>query len=199
MVDFQFYNPCRILFGKDNESKLPELIRNLGGSRVLMHYGGGSIKKNGVYDKVTQALKDGGIEFYELGGVQPNPRLKLVREGIALCKEKTWTSFSQLAAAASSTPPRLFRSVFIRMMFGTALSTARLPDQIHPGGRCADHPGGRAKARTLASSQTTKVSSNAVSPANAFTQNLHCSTRNTPTHAKSTDCKRCLRYHGPSV
>ena len=88
MVDFQFYNPCRILFGKDNESKLPELIRNLGGSRVLMHYGGGSIKKNGVYDKVTQALKDGGIEFYELGGVQPNPRLKLVREGIALCKEK---------------------------------------------------------------------------------------------------------------
>lgn len=88
MVDFQFYNPCRILFGEDNESKLPELIRNLGGSRVLMHYGGGSIKKNGVYDKVTQALKDGGIEFFELGGVQPNPRLKLVREGIALCKEK---------------------------------------------------------------------------------------------------------------
>ena len=88
MVDFQFYNPCRIVFGKNNESKLPELIRNLGGSRVLMHYGGGSIKKNGVYDRVTSALKEGGITFFELGGVQPNPRLALVRKGIELVKEQ---------------------------------------------------------------------------------------------------------------
>ena len=56
--------------------------------KVLLHYGGGSVKKSGLYDRVKKALSDAGVEIVELGGAQPNPRLKLVKEGIALCREK---------------------------------------------------------------------------------------------------------------
>jgi len=57
-------------------------------SKVLLHYGGGSIKKSGLYDTVTTSLKENGLSYVELGGVVPNPRLSLVHEGIALCKEE---------------------------------------------------------------------------------------------------------------
>ena len=90
MVNFNFYNPARIIFGKDTEKELPAQIQKFG-SKVLLHYGGGSIKKIGLYDKIVKILKDAGIPFVELGGVQPNPRLSLVYEGIQLCKKKMWT------------------------------------------------------------------------------------------------------------
>jgi alcohol dehydrogenase len=57
------------------------------GKRLLLHYGGGSIKNSGLYDRVTESLDEQEIEFFELGGVKPNPRVSLVREGVALCKE----------------------------------------------------------------------------------------------------------------
>ena len=87
MVNFNFYNPARIIFGKDTEKELPAQIQKFG-SKVLLHYGGGSIKKIGLYDKIVKILKDAGIPFVELGGVQPNPRLSLVYEGIQLCKKE---------------------------------------------------------------------------------------------------------------
>lgn len=87
MIDFTFHNPTKLIFGKNPEV---ETGREMGkvSRRVLLHYGGGSIKKNGVYQSVVASLKDAGVEFVELSGVKPNPRLSLVREGIELCKRE---------------------------------------------------------------------------------------------------------------
>ena len=86
MDNFIFHNYTKIIFGKDTEKTVGSEIKKYG-SRVLLHYGGGSVKKNGVYDKVTSSLKEAGVEFIELGGVQPNPVVSLVREGVKLCKD----------------------------------------------------------------------------------------------------------------
>jgi alcohol dehydrogenase YqhD (iron-dependent ADH family) len=85
MLNFDFCNPTRIVFGKDTEKQIGELIQPYG-KKVLLHYGSSSIKKSGLYDSVTVSLKAQGVSFVELGGVVPNPRVSLVREGIRLCK-----------------------------------------------------------------------------------------------------------------
>ncbi|MFP4698667.1 MAG: iron-containing alcohol dehydrogenase [Eubacteriales bacterium] len=88
MLNFEFNNPTKIVFGKDTELKVSDLVKDYSGKKVLLHYGGGSIKKIGLYEKVIKALKEADIDFVELGGVQPNPRLKLIHEGIKICKEE---------------------------------------------------------------------------------------------------------------
>lgn len=88
MDNFTFYAPTYFDFGKGAELHVAELIRRFGGNRVLLHYGGGSIKKSGLYDRVVNCLNEAGIPFVELGGVKPNPRSGLVYEGIALCKKE---------------------------------------------------------------------------------------------------------------
>ncbi len=88
MNNFEFFNPCKIVFGKDTELEVSNYIKSFGGKKVLLHYGGGSVKANGLYDRVVGNLKEGGVAFVELGGVQPNPRLELVNEGIDLCKKE---------------------------------------------------------------------------------------------------------------
>ncbi len=87
MKSFIYYNPTRIVFGKDcvKESLAAELANH--GTRVLMTYGGGSIKKNGIYDTVKAVLQESGKEVFELSGIMSNPRTTKVREGITLCKE----------------------------------------------------------------------------------------------------------------
>jgi len=87
MQNFDFYAPARILFGKDEEQRVGELLKPRA-KKVLLHYGGGSIKKSGLYGKVTASLQENGIAFAELGGVKPNPRLSLVQEGISLCRKE---------------------------------------------------------------------------------------------------------------
>ena len=86
MLNFNYSIPTKIFFGKGQVEVLGEQIKNYG-SKVLLTYGGGSIKKNGVYDKVVNILKDNNIEFWELGGIDPNPRIDSVREGIKICRE----------------------------------------------------------------------------------------------------------------
>lgn len=86
MINFEFYNPAKVYFGSGEEKRTGEHIKPYG-SRALLHYGGGSIKKNGLYDAVCTSLSQAGIFFVELGGVQPNPRLSLVRKGIELVRE----------------------------------------------------------------------------------------------------------------
>lgn len=88
MKNFTFYSPTYFAFGDGQETLTGELVRRFGGSRVLLHYGGGSIKRNGAYDAVCTSLKDAGIYFTELGGVCPNPRSGLVYEGIELCRKE---------------------------------------------------------------------------------------------------------------
>lgn len=87
MENFIFYNPTKIIFGKDTENKLPEEVKRYG-SRVLLHYGGETIKKIGLYDKIIKLLKKENIAIVELPGVKPNPRISLVREGIEICRKE---------------------------------------------------------------------------------------------------------------
>lgn len=84
MIDFTFQNPTRIHFGRNALDHLGEEVERYG-TRVLLVYGGGSIKRTGVYDQVMSRL--GRIQLWELSGVQPNPRLRLVEDGIKICRE----------------------------------------------------------------------------------------------------------------
>jgi len=87
MENFTFRNATKIIFGKGAESKVGAETAKYG-SKILLHYGGGSIKKYGIYDRVLKSLKDSGLEIIELGGVQPNPRLSLARKGIDICRKE---------------------------------------------------------------------------------------------------------------
>lgn len=86
--NFNYYSPTEVIFGKDTQNKVGELVKREKATKVLIHYGGQSAKKNGVLDQVSASLKEAGVEFVELGGVVPNPHLELVYEGIKLCKEE---------------------------------------------------------------------------------------------------------------
>lgn len=87
MLNFDFHNQTRIVFGRDTHKQVGSLIKPLA-KKVLLHYGGSSIKKTGLYGEVVSSLSESGVSFVELGGVQPNPRVTLVREGIDLCKRE---------------------------------------------------------------------------------------------------------------
>ena len=87
MNDFTFYNPVKLIFGKGQLEKLTEELPSYG-KKVLVVYGGGSIKKNGLYDEVMSLLDKLGMEVHELAGVEPNPRISTARKGAKICKEK---------------------------------------------------------------------------------------------------------------
>ncbi|GHV07503.1 NADH-dependent alcohol dehydrogenase [Clostridia bacterium] len=87
MQNFEFYAPAKIVFGRDTQHQIGELLKGRA-DKILLHYGGGSVKKTGLFDAVVKSLKAAGVSFVELGGVVPNPRLTLVHEGIALCKKE---------------------------------------------------------------------------------------------------------------
>jgi len=88
MQNFTFYSPTYFVFGKEQENQVGYYVKRFGGSKVLIHYGGGSAKKSGLIDRVEASLDKEGIEYVELGGVLPNPRSGLVYEGIELCKKE---------------------------------------------------------------------------------------------------------------
>ncbi len=87
MQNFTFYNPTKLIFGKDQLSQLQTEIPQYG-KKVLVVYGGGSIKRNGLYDKVMAELTEIGAEVFELAGVEPNPRISTVRKGVEICKNE---------------------------------------------------------------------------------------------------------------
>ena len=86
MDNFEFRNPTKIVFGRGAEEKVGAEVAAYS-RKILLHFGGGSIKQSGLYDRVTASLRAAGVEWVELGGVKPNPRLSLVHEGVKLCKE----------------------------------------------------------------------------------------------------------------
>ncbi len=88
MENFTFYSPTFFAFGKNAEADTGKYVKRFGGSRVLIHYGGGSIVRSGLLDRVKASLEKEGIPFTELGGVKPNPRSGLVYEGIELCRKE---------------------------------------------------------------------------------------------------------------
>jgi len=88
MNNYVFYSPTMFAFGDGEEKKVGSLVRQFGGSKVLMIYGGGSIKRNGAYDAVVASLNEAGIPFTELSGVMANPRSDKVYEGIEIVRKE---------------------------------------------------------------------------------------------------------------
>lgn len=88
MKDFVYYAPTEVVFGQQSEEQVAGLVKKYGGHKVLVHYGGGSVVKSGLLDKVCALLKDAGVDAVLLGGVVPNPRLSLVHQGIDLCRKE---------------------------------------------------------------------------------------------------------------
>ena len=86
LENFIFENPTKLIFGKDQLHALQKEIPV--GKKVLLVYGGGSIKRSGLYDRVLSELAQIDVEVFELGGVEPNPRISTVRKGVAICKEE---------------------------------------------------------------------------------------------------------------
>jgi alcohol dehydrogenase len=87
MENFVFENPTRIIFGKDTHKVVGKEVKKYS-DRILLHYGMGSIKKSGLYDRIIQSLKKEKIEFFELGGVKPNPGLDLTIKGSGICRKE---------------------------------------------------------------------------------------------------------------
>ena len=81
MINFNFQNPAKIIFGKGQIAKVGQEIKAFKARNVLIVAGGGSIKKNGIYEAVVSSLKDSGISWKEIWGIKPNPRLDKVRDG----------------------------------------------------------------------------------------------------------------------
>ena len=88
MESFNFYSPTYFAFGKDRENDTGSLVKRFGGSRVLVLYGGGSVVRSGLLDRVKASLDETSIPYVLLGGVKPNPRSGLVYEGIELCRRE---------------------------------------------------------------------------------------------------------------
>ena len=89
MENFEFFIPTRVIFGKETHLQVGKIVKEYGFHRVLVHFGGASAKKTGLLDAVLDALKAEGIGYVTLGGVQANPTLSRVRQGIELCLKET--------------------------------------------------------------------------------------------------------------
>lgn len=88
MLDFTYYAPTKVFFGKGAHKNVGEIIKGYGFKKIMMQYGQGSIKRTGLYDEVMFSLKENGIAVVEMGGVEPNPKLSFVREAIKKAKEE---------------------------------------------------------------------------------------------------------------
>ena len=88
MYNFKFYAPTKVVFGRNTEEQLTDLVREFGGKKLLIHYGGGSVIRSGLLQKVKNQLDSSRISYVSLGGAVPNPRLGLVYQGIELCRRE---------------------------------------------------------------------------------------------------------------
>ena len=88
MDNFTFYSPTHFVFGRDTENEAGKYIKQYGGTKVLIHYGSGSVIRSGLLERVKKSLEAEGIAYVELGGVQPNPRDTKIYEGIELCRKE---------------------------------------------------------------------------------------------------------------
>ncbi len=86
MLDFIYHAPTTVYFGKGKQREVGKIIKDLGYKKIMMQYGKGSIKKNGLYDEVMVSLKTNGIEVIEVGGVEPNPKLDFVMKAVEIAK-----------------------------------------------------------------------------------------------------------------
>ena len=99
--NFKFHMYTDILFGKDTEQQVAEMVKKHGGTKVMLVYGGGSIKKSGLYDTVVTKLNEAGLDFVELSGVQPNPRRSMAEKGLKLAQAENVDFLLGLGGASS--------------------------------------------------------------------------------------------------
>ena len=88
MLNFEYYTPTRVVFGKNTENQVGRLVKEQNCKKVLVHYGSQSAVKSGLLDRIYASLKEASIEYVSLGGVVPNPRISKAREGIELCRKE---------------------------------------------------------------------------------------------------------------
>lgn len=88
MLNFEYYTPTRVVFGKNTEAQVGKLIQEQNCKKVLVHYGGQSAVKSGLLDRIYASLREASIDYVSLGGVVPNPRISKAREGIELCRKE---------------------------------------------------------------------------------------------------------------
>ena len=88
MKDFLFHLPTKVYFGKDADQNIGLKLRPYHASRILILYGGGSVKRSGLLDRVEKDLEENGLTYVEMGGVEPNPKVQFVREAIVLCRRE---------------------------------------------------------------------------------------------------------------
>ena len=100
-TNFNLHLYTDILFGKDTEKEVGKMVRKHGGSRVMIVYGGGSVKKSGLFDRVTKALKDEGLYYIEFGGVKPNPLRSYAEKGMKIAKDEKIDFMLGLGGASS--------------------------------------------------------------------------------------------------
>lgn len=100
MNDFIYQNATKVYFGRDQLKNLSNEIK-LYGNKVLITYGGGTIKKIGLFDKVVNVLNESGIEWMEFGGIEPNPRIETVNAAVALCKKENIEVFLPIGGGST--------------------------------------------------------------------------------------------------
>lgn len=143
MLDFTYQSPVKLYFGKGEEQNIGKYVREYGGSRVLLHYGGGSVVRSGLMRLVREKLEAEGMAVFELGGAQPNPRVELAAKGSACAAERAWTSSSRSAAAARWIPQSSSHSAY------ATTATVGHPDRRAPArGRPLPSPLSRPWAAT---------------------------------------------------
>lgn len=87
MLDFEFYTPTKVFFGKGKQTQVGKIISDYGYKKIMLQYGKGSIKSNGLYDEIMSSLTKHSIQVVEMGGVEPNPKIEFIREAVKLAKE----------------------------------------------------------------------------------------------------------------
>jgi len=100
-TNFNLYLYTDILFGKDTEKETGKMIRKHSGTRIMVVYGMGSVKKSGLFDRVIKTIKDEGLYFIEFGGVKPNPQRSLVEKGIKIAQEEKIDFFLALGGGSA--------------------------------------------------------------------------------------------------
>lgn len=88
MIKFEFMNPTKLVFGVDSHKEAGKYAEAYGARKVMLHFGGGSVVRSGLLGRVEDSLRENGIDFIEFGGVQPNPKVATVREGIDICRKE---------------------------------------------------------------------------------------------------------------
>ena len=128
MQNFIYDIDTKIYFGKNQIENLPEVLKKITAKKILIVYGGGSIKVNGIYDKIINLLENASISFEEIPGVQPNPRITTVEDGVKICREKDCGAVLAIGGGSSIDTAKLIATAVYYN--GSAWDIVKEPNKI---------------------------------------------------------------------